>query len=100
MTHMLSAQVTPVCKTQETSLSHIPPARVFHSQSAGTHLCKWHILRQSFLDILHPLPGEAEGTEVCHQPTHTMLHHKRGQHVLGIAQQQVEGDVQLCTLLQ
>lgn len=66
----------------------------------GTHLRKRHILRQPLPDILHPLSGEAEGAEVCHQPTHTMLHHECGQHVLGVAQQQVEGDVQLCTLLQ
>jgi len=102
--HALSAQATPAhCsrhETQETSFSHVSPATVFPSQHAGTHLCKWHILRQPLLDVLHPLPGEAEGTEVCHQPTHAMLHHELGQHILGVAQQQVEGDVQLCALLQ
>lgn len=85
---------------QETSFSHISPARVFPSQSTGTHLCKWHVFWQPLPDILHPLPGEAEGAEVCHQPAHSMLHHECGQHVLGVAQQQVEGDVQLSALLQ
>lgn len=82
---------------QRTLCSPIDPGCV---SSRGTHLCKGHILRQLLLDLLHPLPGDTEGTEVCHQPSHAVLHHEAGQNILGAAQQHVEGDVQLRTLLQ
>lgn len=90
----------PSRRTFVSSLSHQPGFSPPLSQITETHLHKGHVLGQLLPDILHPLPGDAQGTEVCHQPPHALLRHEGGQHVLGIAQQQVEGDVQLRALLQ
>lgn len=105
MTHTQENILTPPCSGHSSDPKHetlcffpISPAWVSHT--LVDHLHEGHVLGQPLPDILHPLPGDTQGTEIRHQPPHALLHHEGGQHVLGVAQQQVEGDVQLRALLQ